>query len=333
MIRIGMVGAGFMGSTHADCYGLIADARVVGVADLRTELARKIAAERLCPVFASLGEMLESLGHDVDAVDVCLPTHLHAESAVAALDAGKHVIVEKPLALTVEDGRRVVEAARRSGKQCMVAHVIRFWPEYLVLQSAMDSKELGAFRNGAFRRVTQRRKPGTSWEEWLYDPARCGSPAMDLHIHDLDLARLLLGEPLSHSARGSFHEGRLEHLFAQYTFPNDAVVSIESAWDYPLNFPFEMGYSCVFEGGALEFRSSVPNVRLFRRNGETQEIEPPRPQIPDSATAGNISSILGYYNEIEYFVRCLETGKPIRQAEVEDSLASLKLMLEVAARV
>ena len=330
MIRIGLLGAGFMGSTHATCYGLIEQAEVAGVADLRQDLGQKLAREHGCPWFADLGAMLDALGDELDAIDVCLPTFLHADAAVQALEAGKHAIVEKPLALTVEDGQRVVDAAA-SGRQCMVAHVIRFWPEYLLLRRFVESGELGALRNANLWRLTQRRKPGTSWEEWLYDPSRCGSPAMDLHIHDLDLARRLLGDPLSLSARGVVNEGRMEHLFAQYTFARGAVVNIESGWDYPLNYPFEMGYRCVFERGALDFRSSAPNVWLNRADGTREEIEPPKPRIPDTGTIGNIASIGGYYNELSYFVGQLAAGRPIEEADAADSLASLKLLLDVVA--
>ena len=331
MVNIGLLGAGFMGSTHATCYGMMANAKLVGVADLRHELRDKVAEEHGCQGFATLADMLAELGAGVDAIDVCLPTFLHADAAVEALEAGKHTMVEKPLALTVEDGRRVVDAADTSGKQCMVAHVIRFWPEYVYLRRIFESGELGELENASMWRLTQRRKAGTSWEEWLYEPSRCGSPAMDLHIHDLDIARRLLGAPVSYSARGTSYHGRMEHLFAQYTFPNGAVVHIESGWDFPLNYPFEMGYRCVFEKGTVDFRSSAPNIKVNRADGAIEEVEAPKPQIPDSATIGNVSSILGYYSELEYFVSRLDAGETIEEASAADSLASLKLLLDVVA--
>ena len=331
MIRVGLVGAGFMGATHATCYDLLPNATLVGVADLRKELADKIASGHGCPVFPDLPGMLAALGDGIDAVDVCLPTSLHAENAVAALEAGKHCVVEKPLALSIEEGERIVDAARAANRQCMVAHVIRFWPEYQVLRRVVETNDLGSLRNGAFWRITQRRKPGTSWQEWLYDPERCGSPAMDLQIHDLDLVRRLFGDPVSHDARGSMYAGRLEHLFAQYTLPSGGVVSIESGWDYPPDFPFEMGFRCVFEEGALEFRSGSGGAKLYRRSGEQEEPEAPRPDIPDSATQGNIASVIGYYNELAYFVSRLEAGEPVEEGEAADSLVSLRIMLDVIA--
>jgi len=333
MIRIGLVGAGFMGSTHSTCYGLIDRAKVVGVADVRPEMAEKAAKEHGCPRFGSLREMLDAIGREIDAVDICLPTYLHAEAAVEALSAGKHAIVEKPLALTGEDGRRIVDAARSAGRQCMVAHVIRFWPEYVWLRRIAENGELGKLLNASMWRLTQRRKPGTSWEEWLYDPARCGSPAMDLHIHDLDFARALLGEPVSFAARGTSSGNRLEHLFAQYTFPGGAVVSIESGWGFPLNYPFEMGYRCAFERGAVEFRSRSGSPTLYRADGSSEEVRVPAPAIPDRATVGNVASILGYYAELSYFVERLEAAEPVGEASVSDSLVSLEVMLDVVDSV
>ena len=328
MIRVGLVGAGFMGSTHATCYGLIRDAALVGVADARPDLGGKIAAEHGCPCFATLRDLLDGLGESVDAIDVCLPTYLHADTAVAALDAGKHAIVEKPLALSVADGQRVKDAARRSGKQCMVAHVIRFWPEYVYLRRVIESGELGALRSVNMWRITQRRKRGTSWEEWLYAPERCGSPAMDLHIHDFDFARSVLGDPVSFAGRGTTYDGRMEHLFAQYTFPGDVTVNIESGWDLPLEYPFEMGYRCILEKGVLEYRSSA-GTKKHLADGTCEEVDVPKPQIPDTGTIGNVASIGGYYAELAYFVDRLDADQPIEQGEVADSLASLEALLKV----
>ena len=328
MIRTGLLGAGFMGSTHATCYGLIENATLVGVADRRPELGGKLADAQGCQAFGTLAEMLDKIGDEIDAVDVCLPTFLHADAAVTALEAGKHTIVEKPLALTVADGQRVVSAARASGKQCMVAHVIRFWPEYVYLRQVFETQALGTLRNANMWRVTQRRKRGTSWEEWLYEPERCGSPAMDLHIHDFDFARRLLGDPTGFAARGSVYDGRMEHLFAHYRFAGGATVNIESGWDFPLDFPFEMGYRCVFEEGTVEYRSGS-GTKQYLADGTCEEIDVPKPQIPDTGTIGNVASVAGYYAELAYFVNQLDAGKPIEEAEVADSLASLELLLKV----
>jgi len=317
-----------MGSTHATCYGLIENATLAGVADIRPEIGKKVADEQGCPAFATVADMLKEIGDQLDAIDVCLPSFLHADSAVAALEAGKHTLVEKPLALNVAEGRRVVDAARKSGRQCMVAHVIRFWPEYVYLRKVVQSGELGALKNANLWRITQRRKPGTSWEEWLYDPERCGSPAMDLHIHDFDFVRSVLGNPTRHTARGTMYDGRMEHLFGQYGFGNGAVVNIESGWDFPLNYPFEMGYRCVFANGALEYRSAS-GTKKYLADGTCEEVEIPVPQIPDTGTSGNIASILGYYAELSYFVGQLEADKPIEEGEVADSLTSLEILLKV----
>ncbi|GAH69462.1 unnamed protein product, partial [marine sediment metagenome] len=264
-------------------YRLIEGAKLTGVADVRAELAERIAREHGCRFYATLDEMLDDLGDEIDAIDICLPTYLHAEAAEKALIRGKNVIVEKPLALTVEGGRRIVEAAHNAGKECMVAHVMRFWPEYVFLREVIRKGELGALSSASFWRITQRRKRGTSWQEWLYDPSQCGSPAMDLHIHDLDFVRSVLGEPISFAARGRTFEGRIEHLFVQYTFPGEVAVHIESGWDFPLNYPFEMGYRCVFEQGALEFQSRTSSTRLYHSDGSSEEVSVPRPEIPDSA--------------------------------------------------
>ena len=101
---------------------------------------------------------------DIDAVDLCLPTFLHEEVAVAALQAGKHVLVEKPMALDGVSARRMIAAAEQAGRIFMCAQVLRFFPEYVALNNAMSG--LGAVRGAFFRR----RCAAPAWGGWLKDP-------------------------------------------------------------------------------------------------------------------------------------------------------------------
>src|SRR5208282_1781726 len=135
---------------------------------------------------------------EIDAVDLCLPTDLHESATVAALRSGKHVLVEKPMALSVEACHRMIAEAARAGKILMVAHVLRFFPAYRALQSAIAAGELGSVRMAAFRRRCA--QPG--WSDWITDKSRSGGGAFDLLIHDVDMALRLFGAPSAISATG-----------------------------------------------------------------------------------------------------------------------------------
>lgn len=330
MIKVGVIGAGFMGSTHATCYRLLENATLVAVADTRPGVGLKVAEECECAFYEHPDALIQDA--DVDVVDICLPTFMHTEYIIKAAQAGRHVLCEKPIAITVEDADKALAAVADAGVQFMAAHVIRFWPEYQVLRRFVDDGTLGSLTSGVFTRITQRRKIDTSWGNWFYDPDKVGSPALDLHIHDADVMRWLWGEPKRFSAVAHSCEGRMEHMIANYAYEDGKIVSIESGWDYPLEFPFMMAYRCLFEHGAAEFNSRLnPTLTVYYADGHSETPEIPMPSIDDQSTGGNVASISGYYNEIEYFVNCLDRGESISLITPQDARDSLKLVLDVVA--
>ena len=142
MVTISILGAGFMGQAHAANYKALGDrVRVKTVCGRDPERARKLAADLGAEPTTDLDAVIAD--REVDVVDVCLPTPLHRETAERAFAAGKHVFLEKPIALTPEDADAIVEAAERSGRIFMVGLVLRFWPEYVELQRRLAAGELG----------------------------------------------------------------------------------------------------------------------------------------------------------------------------------------------
>ena len=124
MIKVGLIGCGFMGGMHAACYAALAelDVKVVAVADPRKDFAEKLMGEGVA-YFETGMELIEKA--DVDVVDVCLPTHLHAAHAVAAMKAGKNVFVEKPIAFKDEDMELILKTEKETGAKVQVGQVIR----------------------------------------------------------------------------------------------------------------------------------------------------------------------------------------------------------------
>ena len=213
MVRLAILGAGFMGVTHARAYANIPDAAVDSITDNNAEKAAKLAGE--------IGSRMEPdpekvfCNPAIDVVDINVPTPLHPQLAIRAFLAGKHVIIEKPLALTLPEADAILEAAQRSGKYLMVAHVIRFWPEYEAVQVLIRSGRIGKPVLATAYRLSSM----PQWADWFRDPAQFGGAVLDLHIHDLDFMNLLFGTPKKTTAVGQRDEtGSWNHVITQLEY-------------------------------------------------------------------------------------------------------------------
>ncbi len=195
---------------------------------------------------------------DIDAVDLCLPTFMHEEVAMAALRAGKHVLVEKPIALEGVAARRIIAESERAGRILMCAQVLRFFPQYVALRNAMSG--LGAVRGGFFRR----RCAAPAWGGWLKDPAKSGGGIFDLLIHDVDMCLHLFGSPEAVSAVGHCDTAAgLDILHGQLFYPFGTVV-VTGGWQHEGAFPFGMEYSVTMDGGTVEYNSAGRPPTLLR---------------------------------------------------------------------
>ena len=176
MIKVGLIGCGFMGGMHSACYAALESlgVKVTAVADVRRDYAEKIANG--AEIYATGMELIEKA--DVDVVDVCLPTHLHAAHAVAAMKAGKHVFVEKPVAFKDEDMELILATEAETGVKVQVGQVIRQWTEYVWLKKAVDAGTFGKIQHAMFRRLSSR--PEWAWEGWLHQVDKSGGVAVDM---------------------------------------------------------------------------------------------------------------------------------------------------------
>src|SRR5580700_612737 len=221
----------------------------------------------------------------VDAVDICLPTSLHAPVAVAALRMGKHVLVEKPMALHAESCEGMLAAARSADRVLMVAQVLRFFPMYTVLYESVRSGGLGAPRFAAFRR----RCAAPAWSEWLADPKQSGGGAFDLLIHDVDICLRLFGKPEWVSANGHEALGSgIDLLAAELHYPEGWSAFITGGWHHPKAYPFTMEYTVVMDRGTVDYSSQGRPPALYGADGCEKPLS-----APDAD---------GYAAEIEYFI-------------------------------
>ena len=321
MIKIGVIGAGFAGSFHARAYARIPGVEVSMIADRNGDKARALAVELGTRAAADPDAIL--CDPSILIVDVALPTPLHPEYAIRALEAGKHVVIEKPLALSVEEADAMIDAADRNGGYLMVAHVLRFWPEYIGIRKVLQSGRLGQPRIATAHRLSNL----PQWANWFRDPTMTGGSVLDLHIHDLDLLNWLFGRPRWVRAIGAQGEtGGWDHVITQVAY--DTVYgSVEASNLMPLDFPFTAGLRVVCDRGVIEYQFRAGGASF--ESGQPQHYclihEPGQPNQPVEFEPGD-----AFEQEIAYFVSCVEHGTPPTIVTADD--ARLAVQTALAAR-
>jgi predicted dehydrogenase len=290
-MRLAVVGLGFMGGVHVKAIASLPDVELAAVVSGRpSELKAK-----------HYGTLEETLGDpDIDAVDLCLPTDMHEAATIAALRAGKHVLVEKPMALNVASCERMIAEAQRANKILMVAHVLRFFPAYKALQSA----DLGTVKGATFRR----RCAQPDWSTWMHDKARSGGGGFDLLIHDVDMSLHLFGAPQAISAIG--YEGDGVDTISARLFYEGFVVEIIGGWMGLNKFPFAMEFTVLSEREVLEYNSES---RPLKRYGSGEEIV--------------LDTMDGYAAQIAYFAECCRTGQQPELCTPASSAEAVRLTL------
>ncbi len=321
MIKVGLIGCGFMGGMHSACYAALANlgVKVTAVADVRREYAENLANG--AEIYATGMELIEKA--DVDVVDVCLPTHLHAAHAVAAMKAGKNVFVEKPIAFEDADMELILKTEKETGAKVQVGQVIRQWTEYVWLKKAVDAGTFGKIQHAMFRRLSGR--PEWAWEGWLHQVDKSGGVAVDMHVHDVDFVRYIMGEPdvvKAHAHRDA--EGVIQQINAVYGYGDNVSVAVESGWDYPAAFPFTADFRVKFEKATVIGGGGVVNV--YPLDGDAYQAELEEEFQGDNEIGGNISSLGGYYNELKYFVEGLQGKNDLSVATVSEAIKSVQLV-------
>lgn len=322
MIRVGLLGCGFMGNMHAACYAALADldVKLTAVSDQALDAAQALAEKTGAAAWADAQALVES--DAVDVIDICLPTFLHTPFAVSAMRAGKDVFIEKPVCLREEDMALLLETERQTGRKVQVGQVLRFWNEYVWLKRTADEGIYGKFLGGMFRRMSS--SPTWSRDDWYHKPERSGGLAVDMHVHDVDFVRWLLGEPETVRAQAQRAEnGVISQIFSEYTYPNGVGVSLEASWENPPCFPFAGDYRVRFERAAAVYEKGV--LRVYPAEGE-----PFTPEFAavaqESDAGGNISSLAGYYDELKYFIEGVRGEHALERAALADSIGSVRLV-------
>lgn len=325
MLKVGIIGAGFMGETHGNVYAGLPETQLVAVADIQAERAERLASSHKAKAYSDPDEMIGE--EEMDIVDVCLPTYLHCEYVVKAAQAGKHVLCEKPMAMNLDEADQMIGATGQAGVKFMIAQCIRFWPEYMFLKQTMEKGTYGTLLSLSCQRLSP--TPKWSWRNWLFDPKRSGSAALDLHIHDTDFIIYLLGKPKSVLSTGTKDRTGWTHIFTLYNYGPGIAVQAEGGWDFPAKFPFIMSFRALFEEGMIDF-DFTRSETLLVYEGDKGPFSPeiPKPEVKGAKESiGNIAALGGYFNEIQYFVKCILEDKSPSVVTPKDSRTSLEVTL------
>ncbi len=315
MIKVALIGIGGMGKVHFDSYKTIDGAEVIAVADIRTEMAREKVEDENIRIYHDMQELLAN--ETPDMVDICVPSYLHAELSIEALEKGVHVLCEKPMSLSSDETSRMIAAAEKSGKLFMTAHVVRFMSAYRYLKNIIDTKELGNPVHIDMRRLSV--IPDWSWEDWMRDIKKSGGSPIDLSIHDLDFVQYAFGQPKKVSGVYRKLKDNNDYITSELTYDNFSI-TVTGGW-FSCDIPFKAEYIAVFEKGYVE----LSDGKLIK-NGE--EIELTRGEVSED-TGINISGADGYADEIAYFVSCIENNKNPEMVTPQSSEDSIKLVEEI----
>jgi len=323
MLKVGLVGLGFMGRGHLDNYLRLQKEdfplELVAVCDVEEEkLQGKFVSGNI-----EVGEDEYDMGkyrkykdyeamlaeEELDYLDVTLPTYLHAEASVKALEAGTHVLCEKPMARDVKECREMIEAAERKGKKLMIAQCLRFWPEYEILGEYVRDKKLGQPLAGYFFRGGG--TPRWSYRNWVLQEDKGGGALLDQHVHDVDMINWLFGTPekVSTSGKKVIEGSGYDTLSTNYFYRNGMVINAQDDWTLNGDYGFRMTFRVNFERGNLVFEDN--ELRVNPEEGESFT-----PESPDEQ---------GYYREIKYFAEALMKEQTIEKADPRQTMESIRI--------
>ncbi len=323
MTTVGVIGLGMMGGTHLDAYAKLSNVKVVAVSDMDP---KRLAGEQTVegnvegqaqsgfdlknPSLKRYADGLELIADpDIDLVDICVPTPWHANIAIAALEAGKHVLLEKPLVRRSDEIDALLEAEKQAKGIIMCAMCMRFWPAWEWLKQAVDNKTYGKVLSATFRRVASHPSG-----RFYQNGDQCGGAALDLHIHDTDFIQHLFGMPSKVSSVGySKPTTAVDHLSTRYFYDDIPMVIAEGGWTMTEGFGFKMQYTVNFEKATAVFDiGEEKQLMLHTEGADSQEVQ--------------VDAAMGYEREIAYLLDCIEKGVKPSRVTLEDAARAIRIV-------
>ncbi len=323
MLKVGLIGIGFMGRGHLDNYIRLESegfpVKLTAVCDIDPEkFENKFVPGNIdvgtgtydfskYSLYTDIDEMLAK--EELDYVDIALPTYLHAEATVKALNKGIHVLCEKPMALNSKQCRQMIEAAEQNSRKLMIGQCLRFWPAYEYLKDKVVSGEWGSVVSAYFFRGGS--PPRWSYENWLLTKDKSGGCLLDQHIHDVDTINWLFGKPEKVSTIGKnvIPGSGYDTVSTNYFYSDGKVVNAQDDWTLQGDFGFDMLFRVNFEKGNLVFEKGVLTAYPNEAPGFVPELSPD----------------MGYYREIKYFANAILNDTPIEVAPTVSTMETIEI--------
>ena len=317
-LRVAVIGLGFMGRNHLRAYGELDGAEVVAVADPNTEVLGRAVRGRTARPYPDYRRLLREEAPDL--VSIAVPTGLHHEVALAALEAGTHVLVEKPIAGSVEQGKEIADTARQRGLKATVGHLERFNPAVSELKRLLDEGSVGPVVQVQARRVGP-----------FQQRVRDVGVARDLATHDLDVMRHILGSEVSHlycQMRTGIRTEYEDALFAVLRFENDVSALLDVNWISPLKV---RELTVLAEGGMLTLDYINQELFLHKDAGRPSDwVDPVALRItPEAVHKLPVAKSEPLLAELEAFVRAVSRDEE-PPLTCEDAIIALHLAEQLA---
>lgn len=317
MIKTAVIGVGSMGRNHARIYSDLPETELVGIADVDPEVVSQVSQRFGVKGYTDFQELLEKT--HPDAVSVAVPTAHHEKVATLALESGAHVLVEKPIAATIKEGKRLIEKANSLNRQLMIGHIVRFNPATQMLKEKLMAGELGRIFQIACRRTGP-------------FPARIRDVGVvvDLAPHDLDVMRFLTGaEPIRVFAETEqrIHTAHEDLLIGTIRFPDGIVGSLEINWLTPT----KVRETCVLGEKGMFLVNDLTQDLYFYENAQANDqlwssLRYIKGVSEGSMTRFAVNRQEPLQVELKAFIHAIESGEPV-PVSGEDGLEALRLAL------
>jgi myo-inositol 2-dehydrogenase/D-chiro-inositol 1-dehydrogenase len=312
-LRVGIVGTGAMGQIHAQAWSQT-QANLCGIVSKSRESAVVLAQQYGANIYPSLEAMLL----EIDVLDICTPTHLHRDMALAAAAAQVHVVCEKPLARSVAQAEEMIAACGAAGVKLLVAHVVRFFPEYALVQQKVAAGEIG---DPAVIRLKRGSSQPTGTGNWFADQEKSGGIMLDLMIHDFDYARWIGGEVKTVFAKSIKNENpkaEVDHALVILTHESGIISHIEGSWAYPAPL-FRTQIEVAGSNGLIQHdsdKTAATGVFFHQRSDVIAGVPIPSSPLHEDP----------YTTQIKAFYQHIQSNDTIRVSAV-DGLEALKIGL------
>ena len=325
MKRVAIVGFGFMGRTHYGAWKKQCGAKVVAICDkclkqFSTKVVGNIkgaadnsALPKNIKIYDDFDTMLGAGGFEI--VDITLPTPLHPQTTIAALERGYHVLCEKPMALDLKSCDKMIAAAKKAKRELLIAQCVRFFPEYVYLRELVEKGTYGNVIAGDFTRFIAAPKWSPKGGSWMLDEAKSGGVFLDVHVHDADYITSIFGRPVKvDAAAHKSPYGFIDHTSAVYTFQNGELVTTSSSFAASASFVWEASARVFFEKATVYIGPMYKApITVYPEEGK-----PFQPKV---------SKLSGYEAEIAYFLNLVEHKAVKGGFSAQDARESLALVL------